>query len=426
MCTDGTPIVGTWTDNDGNGLYDLVSCPAGYERQTDSLDTQLCHKCLSPGQYIIDPNNDVCQNCPPGLTCDGSSTKQTVVAGSEWVPDGGIYKLQSCPSGYSVFPASVDASNAAQQQCSPCLEGFECKDAPCVACTECQAGYYKTSVSTSPCMACPANTTSPSGSVSAAQCVCMGCVCGDGKRAGPEECDDGNSASADGCSSTCTVDYAFTCTGGSPTSADSCSSSCGDGKRASSEACDDGNSNAGDGCSDSCTVECGYTCAASAASDTCQSICGDSILASAEACDDGNTKAGDGCSADCLAEAGFECTSASCRLSTCRIIATPDETTPFAVKMAVSLPLSRADFTPDKQELFKTTLANVAGVSSADVEIVKIDTIPGRRLLGTFPSKALLRYFLSALYDTDICGYYQADSIRVDTSINAKVESFQK
>ena len=38
-----------------------------------------------------------------------------------WAADGAIYKLQSCPSGYYVSPtASVDATNAATQECKPC------------------------------------------------------------------------------------------------------------------------------------------------------------------------------------------------------------------------------------------------------------------------------------------------------------------
>ena len=46
-----------------------------------------------------------------------------VVTGSVWLADvdGAIYTLESCPSGYYVSPsASVDASNAATQECLPC------------------------------------------------------------------------------------------------------------------------------------------------------------------------------------------------------------------------------------------------------------------------------------------------------------------
>ena len=38
-------------------------------------------------------------------------------------------------------------------------------------------------------------------------------VCGDGTYESPESCDDGNIASGDGCSSTCTVEAGYACTG---------------------------------------------------------------------------------------------------------------------------------------------------------------------------------------------------------------------
>jgi cysteine-rich repeat protein len=70
-------------------------------------------------------------------------------------------------------------------------------------------------------------------------------ACGDGAVAGSEQCDDGNTANGDGCSSVCKIEA-------NPT--------CGDGAVASTEGCDDGNTAADDGCSATCTVEDGYTC----------------------------------------------------------------------------------------------------------------------------------------------------------------------
>ena len=66
---------------------------------------------------------------------------------------------------------------------------------------------------------------------------------------------------------------------------------CGDGVRANGggEACDDGNSNSGDGCSSSCTVECGHTCAENAAKlSTCTASCGNGAVdyINYEECDD--------------------------------------------------------------------------------------------------------------------------------------------
>jgi uncharacterized repeat protein (TIGR01451 family) len=53
------------------------------------------------------------------------------------------------------------------------------------------------------------------------------------------------------------------------------------------EECDDGNTISGDGCSATCTLE---------------SVCGNFIIEPPEQCDDGNTISGDGCSATCMTE----------------------------------------------------------------------------------------------------------------------------
>lgn len=47
-------------------------------------------------------------------------------------------------------------------------------------------------------------------------------ICGDGYNFGNFPCDDGNALSGDGCSLDCVVEEGFTCTGGSPTTADVC------------------------------------------------------------------------------------------------------------------------------------------------------------------------------------------------------------
>ncbi|MCA9771234.1 MAG: DUF4215 domain-containing protein, partial [Myxococcales bacterium] len=78
--------------------------------------------------------------------------------------------------------------------------------------------------------------------------------CGDGALDGGEECDDGNSASGDGCSADCLTEF------------------CGDGVVQPGEECDDGNDVDGDGCSAHCVVE----------------YCGDGVKQPGEECDDGN------------------------------------------------------------------------------------------------------------------------------------------
>lgn len=153
-CSDKSQIVGNWTLH-ASGHYELVACPAGYEMRTTaegSADLQECFKCPAPSTYILRPNEDNCQTCPTGLTCHGDATLEPKVQNSSWLEDAAIFRLQSCPSGYSVSPASVDrdASNAqaALQKCEPCGKGEECSNSTCVLCSLCAAGYYKAAVGT--------------------------------------------------------------------------------------------------------------------------------------------------------------------------------------------------------------------------------------------------------------------------------------
>jgi cysteine-rich repeat protein len=101
-------------------------------------------------------------------------------------------------------------------------------------------------------------------------------VCGDGALSVGEECDDGNTASGDGCDASCQNE------GVDPF--------CGDGILQAGEHCDDGNTAAGDGCDSLCQNE------------GVGPYCGDGILQVGEECDDGNTAAGDGCDALCRDE----------------------------------------------------------------------------------------------------------------------------
>jgi cysteine-rich repeat protein len=106
--------------------------------------------------------------------------------------------------------------------------------------------------------------------------------CGDGMTSGGEQCDHGNAnddqRSGD-CASVCRTDCRCPY--------------CGDGVAdfAAGEECDDGNTAGGDGCSSTCAIEASPTC-------------GDDVIdvGSGEECDDGNTTDGDGCSASCQLE----------------------------------------------------------------------------------------------------------------------------
>eukprot|EP00658_Telonema_sp_P-2_P036236 TRINITY_DN26250_c0_g1_i1.p1 TRINITY_DN26250_c0_g1~~TRINITY_DN26250_c0_g1_i1.p1 ORF type:complete len:419 (-),score=93.14 TRINITY_DN26250_c0_g1_i1:306-1562(-) len=126
-------------------------------------------------------------------------------------------------------------------------------------------------------------------------------VCGDGRREGPEQCDDGNTAAGDGCNAECALEPGYSCEEDG-----ACRTVCGDGARSPNEGCDDGNALDGDGCTSSCQPEHGFICLGSSP-DVCSSSCGDALVASDEACDDGNQVVGDGCSPQCEVEEGFRC-----------------------------------------------------------------------------------------------------------------------
>ena len=134
---------------------------------------------------------------------------------------------------------------------------------------------------------------------------CTFAQCGDGilNNVAGEACDDGNRVTGDGCSDTCEVEAGYLCDGVPSV----CTTVCGDGTRAGDEECDDGNTET-EACDyglESCRV-----CAADCTEvDGATRYCGDSVVegGDVEACDDGNRVTGDGCNASCEVEAGYLC-----------------------------------------------------------------------------------------------------------------------
>ena len=172
-------------------------------------------------------------------------------------------------------------------------------------------------------------------------------VWGDGVRTTEEECDDGDTDSNDGCSSSWTIEDAYACDRASFTDPDTCQlctdiggkpstdkCSCiaewGDGFKHSTEQWEDGNINFNDGCSATCTIEEGYEWSGGSVSgtdtctlwtdgtspnddkDSCIVQCGDGLKHGEEIWDDGNTDSTiDGCSSTCTIDDGHICTGGS-------------------------------------------------------------------------------------------------------------------
>ncbi|RKH71508.1 DUF4215 domain-containing protein [Corallococcus interemptor] len=118
---------------------------------------------------------------------------------------------------------------------------------------------------------------------------------GDGRLQPGEQCDDGNTVSGDGCSSTGTVEAGYLCN--VPGNACSLATLCGNGTVNTGELCDNGGT-AGNGCTATCDL----------------SLCGNGVFNNQaypsyaqEVCDDGNRFEGDGCSRQCEVEPGFAC-----------------------------------------------------------------------------------------------------------------------
>jgi cysteine-rich repeat protein len=111
------------------------------------------------------------------------------------------------------------------------------------------------------------------------------------------------------------------------------SSKCGDRDLNIDEECDDGNRRNGDGCSSVCTVECGWSCSGdfvNICDPTCaagtynyqdltgEACCGNGLKTASEQCDDGNLVDGDGCSSACTVEVGWNCSQLHCKQSECK------------------------------------------------------------------------------------------------------------
>ncbi len=165
--------------------------------------------------------------------------------------------------------------------------------------------------------------------------ACVQEVCGDGVIEPGESCDDGNTASGDGCSSTCQLegDY-YACIPDKPcvdtrnceelaeaglveAGADSgCSAPpkvavCGDGFLDPGEACDTG-ADVGapaSGCAADCSAAFqGYVCLTAGQNCTNTWVCGDGKIEGSEQCDEGPGNQTAGCSSTCTITAGWSCT----------------------------------------------------------------------------------------------------------------------
>lgn len=204
----------------------LASCAAGYwgnaagaccpDSCTACLDSQNCSACVA-GHFLSSGGCPVCNSdC---AECQDSESNCTGCVVGKWLlTTGGKGQcVVGCPIGW--FAGTGDRTcRACAASCLSCSGPLDGDCLSCVAGRTLWAGK---------CVECLAGT-GPFDLVDG-QCVDF---CGDGKKFSEllvqlydyNECDDGNSESGDGCSSSCQVEPNFACTGGSQSTADSCRS----------------------------------------------------------------------------------------------------------------------------------------------------------------------------------------------------------
>jgi fibro-slime domain-containing protein len=263
---------------------------AGVTPPPISFDASYEHDKAVCGDKIIESS----ENCDDGNMMDGDGCSSQCLREPKWTcpmvgmpcvhdlecGDGMIEGMEACDDGNTMDGDGCSADCSTVECGWQCPAGTNCRNAMCgdgkVAGKEqCDDG----------------NTTNGDG--------CSSNCTLESKPAGVPEgwvCTSPAATGGDGGAATCKGPT--TCT----------TSMCGNKIKEGSEQCDDGNSATGDGCTPFCRLE--PNCPA--AGGECGGVCGDGLLLPSEQmdptnCDDGNTVSGDGCSKDCKVEAGFKC-----------------------------------------------------------------------------------------------------------------------
>ena len=289
---NAVPVCGDGTVNNGEQCDDANTTAGDGCSATCTIEPGFT--CPTPGQPCIK-----LQYCGDGILQTGEQCDD-----GNAVPGDGCSGVCTIESGYACPAPGVACvriwvcGNAHVDPGEACDDGNTSGGDGCSAdCTTVEPGWTCPDVGGNggPCTKAPVNS------------------CGDGTVAGNEECDDGNTVSGDGCSSTCAVEAGYTC----PTPGKACKKIefCGDGvvNLDIGEQCDDGNALSGDGCSAVCTIEPNFFCPTPGAPCISTVKCGDGKVTGSETCDDGNAVSGDGCSSTCQLEPGWQCTSPGIR-----------------------------------------------------------------------------------------------------------------
>jgi cysteine-rich repeat protein len=268
----------------------IVNTAAGEECDPGTgLDTAQCNgagagavachfvKC---GDGYLNPQAEDCEvtNGKDSVTCNGPAAKAGVAC-----------HFTKCGDDYP-NPAAEDCDSTSGLDSATC-NGAGAGAAKCKT-PACGDSYINTQAGEL-CEVMPGGADTPAcNGKNGGPVKCKPTACGDGyQNPAAEGCDDSNGADSATCNGTNAVHLACQ----KPV--------CGDGylNTPAGEACDDHNTMSGDGCSSTCQVEGPFTCTKASPS-VCTAICGDGItVPNDEACDDFNNNACGTCSAGCSA-----------------------------------------------------------------------------------------------------------------------------
>ncbi|PJB35625.1 MAG: hypothetical protein CO108_25105 [Deltaproteobacteria bacterium CG_4_9_14_3_um_filter_63_12] len=333
QCDDGNTVAGDGCENNCMSTTTTAVCGNGTVEGTEQCDdgnTVAADGCEDNCRYTA--TNPICGNgtvegteqCDDGNTipgdgCENNCTFTTTTAvcgngtreGTEQCDDGNTASGDGCSANCtnegttSSCPGNLTCADVTGQGNGGCVDGG---NVPANAPTGCETAGCATGFT----CYCLDATCAGTSAVCIQDCGLAAGVCGNGTREGVEQCDDGNTASGDGCSATCTSEVTATCPG---------TLTCTDVTGQGNGGCVDGGNvpaNAPTGCE---TAGCatGFTCycldaTCAGTSAVCiqdcgltASVCGNGTREGAEQCDDGNTASGDGCSAMCTNEGTGTC-----------------------------------------------------------------------------------------------------------------------
>ncbi len=291
--------IGNPCQQDGECATDLckdgvcTACTKGSQCQSGICQAGRClNLCgnarLDPGEVCDDgnqENNDACTNlCRKG---NGQSCTEPVECDSNLCTNNTCRSCvinADCPSNLCQSGRCVDlCGNGKVDAGETCddgnrVDGDACSNAcrlgngsRCTEDQQCDSGLCKDGV----CGSCTVNSECASNRCVNGKCLLL---CGNRTLDPGEQCDDGNTASGDGCNNRCQLEAGVV-----PV--------CGDTIIEQGEQCDDGAANS-DILPDHCRTDCS------------QSRCGDGVLDGGEQCDDGNTQNGDSCDQFCRSGPG--------------------------------------------------------------------------------------------------------------------------